>query len=364
MTKPLAVNRAAFHITDSSIFRGCRLRWHFSSRVRLNLQTLAPPRALWLGTGVHKGLEMYYNPKVKDNSAAAFEEWARAEVKKVAKDFPGLGEERMAQFEEDIELGCGMLDHYQSWAEEIDDFEVIDTESKIIVPNFIPDVHVEVQGAEGVEVWDHIPYEGMGDMLIRDNTDGQYWVMEHKTAAVIDTARLILEEQPGVYQWAMGEKHGVTIAGVRFNFLRKKLPAIPQRLQTGGLTKRANIDTTHDAYLGAIRRCELDPADYKDILTQLYDKGNTFFLREDVVRSETELRNLLRRLRLVGQDMFNDPHIYPAPDIFKCKMCPFQGPCIALSDGSDWKYLLMNNYGVRPEEVESVGAELQAPDVL
>ncbi|KKL67220.1 hypothetical protein LCGC14_2137180, partial [marine sediment metagenome] len=306
----------------------------------------APPRALWLGTGVHKALEHYYDPTIKKTDAPeAFRQWALAEVERIKNDFPGLDEERLQEFADDIELGEGMLQHYTLWAPKHDTwFTVIDVEEKVHVPNFVDDV----------------PLEGRGDMLVQSNADGRYWVVEHKTARVIDTDRLILERQPGVYQYAMGLKHETDIAGVEFNFLRKKLPSVPKLLKSGDAVSKQQVDTTYEVYRDALVEYKLDPGPYQETLDTLKEVGNTFFHRESVVRSQTELDRLMGWLKIIGKEMLSDPEIYPSPDMMKDRMCPFLGPCIALHDGSDYKFMLKQRYQVRRKE--SVGNEVQSPD--
>lgn len=363
----LPEHRVEIHVTDTSIFRGCRLRWAWTSSLRHNLESASPPKALWLGTGVHYALEKYYGDGL--HPAEVFEAWAHTEVGRIKDEWPHMMGD-MPSFDDDIHLGVGMLAHYYNWAQKNDDFEVVSVEESFTIPDFLPPRVAYIGEDTGVVVgtWDyeplkgtealkkvmlHIDLAGQGDMVIQDR-EGDYWVWENKTTAQIrDMSRLILEEQPGVYHAAMEAKLGVKISGVRFNFLRKKLPAIPEELKTGGLTKRQNIDTTYETYMTALRAKNLDPRNYQEVLDRLQDKGNTFFHREDVVRSNSELRILIDRLKRVAEDMVDpDLRIYPSPDMFKCPMCPMQGPCIALADGSDWRYILDSQYRKRKPRSE------------
>lgn len=361
---PLKGNMA-LHITDAGTFRSCRLRWHFSSMTRLNLEAMAPPRALWMGIGIHEALAAYYG--TGEDAPDAYENWCHNSIGKITKEYPGLDEERLTAFDDDLELGVGMLQHYVHWVTSggHDNWEVIAVEDKIEIPDFIKlDTPIEVSNGQSTEQLHTLPLKGRGDMLVRSLEDRRYWVVEHKTALQIDTGRLILEEQPTVYQHTMGKKYDVEIAGVLFNFLRKKIPSIPKLLVSGeGLSKAKNIDTTSEVYRGCIREHGFNEEDYTDILDILDEKGNTFFLREAVVRSQAETTNVMDRLKMVGNDMFNDPVIYPAPEPMKCRMCPFQAPCIALNDGSDWKHILQQQYIIRHPQ-EPVGEDLHSPELV
>jgi len=364
MSKALPVERATFHITDANQYRSCRLRWHFGSHLRMNLEPIAPPRALWLGIGIHEALRHYYGDGA--DIVDVFLSWCHDTVEDIKSNFPGgLDEEREQQFTEDEQLGAGMIAHYRTWSKGVDDFKVIDVEEGVNIPGFIKfEKPIQVTDEYGVRLANSVPLEGRGDMLVQSNEDGRYWVYEHKTAIQIDTDRLILEEQPGVYQYAMSKKHGVEIAGVMFNFLRKKVPAIPQLLKAGGLTQRANIDTTYEVYRGTLSQHKIDPGPYQEILASLEEQGNTFFLREAVVRSSSELGKLIPWLQDIGREMFADPKIYPSPEPMKCRMCPFQAPCISLHDGSDWKFQLKMRYQTRTKEKKIVGDGVQSPETV
>ena len=364
MNRPLPVERATFHITDANTYRSCRLRWHFSSHLRMNLEPIAPPRALWLGIGVHEALRQHYGEGA--DIVDVFMNWSHSTIEEIKSKHPeGLDDERLNQFEEDEELGAGMLAHYRTWSRDRDDFKVVDVEEGVKIPGFIKfEEPIQVTDKYGVRLANSVPLEGRGDMLVQSNDDGRYWVYEHKTAISIDTDRLILEEQPGVYQYAMSKKHGVEIAGVMFNFLRKKLPAIPQTLKAGGVSQRANIDTTYEVYCSVLSQHMIDPGPYQEILASLKEQGNTFFLREAVVRSSKELGRLIPWLQDIGREMLTDPKIYPSPDPMKCRMCPFQAPCISLHDGSDYKFQLKIRYQSRTKEKESVGDGVQSPETI
>jgi hypothetical protein len=372
-TGKLPIHRAEIHVTDSSIFRGCRLRWSWTSSLQHNLESISPPRALWFGTGVHYALERYYKDGL--HPSEVFEAWAHEDLERIRSEWPHLSGE-MDSFDEDVKLGIQVLAHYYSWAPQHDNFDVVSTERSFTIPDFIPprvgyvtasgrilrDSEVRTEDCYEAEI--HIDLSGQSDMVIQD-LDG-YWVMEHKTTVQVrDMNRLILEEQPGVYHAAMEQKLGVPIRGVKFNFLRKKAPHIPEPLKSGGLSVRANMDTTYEVYLAAIQAHGLDPKKYEDFLFNLQEKGNTFFYREDVVRSAKELKILFDRMRRVAEDMVSPGlSIYPSPDMLKCGMCPMQGPCIALADGSDWKFILDSQYAPRRRRSERTVVKLEEASIL
>jgi hypothetical protein len=67
------------HSSDRATFKFCRRQWVWSSPSHLNLikkaSVLGIEKNLWFGTGIHKALERYYNPAIRDDPAIAFEAW-------------------------------------------------------------------------------------------------------------------------------------------------------------------------------------------------------------------------------------------------------------------------------------------------
>ncbi len=323
------------HITDSMSFRDCRWRWNVTSMMRNGLEKAVPPRALWFGTGIHIALERFYADG--ENPVEAFEDWARESLDKIEADFPGA---EVKDLEDHLELGTGMMRYYQDWSAVHDDFDFIVAEESFLIK---PDKRIWPVEAL---------IEGTGDGVIRDKKTGLYWVLEHKTAITIETDRLLLEEQPGVYQYAMQQHLGVPIQGVRYNFLRKKLPSVPKLLAKGDALSRAQIDSTPEVYRGAIRQHGLQEKDYADKLKTLeaHVKNKPFFYREDVVRSDENLDMLIWELSQVADAMVSDPVIYSSPSPFRCQMCPVMGACIAYHDQKDYQFILKSQYRKRTDQ--------------
>ncbi len=122
------------------------------------------------------------------------------------------------------------------------------------------------------------PFRGKLDKLPVDR-QGRRFVADHKTHKVIpDEEARFSDLQTVVYFWAARE-NGEQVDGILWDYIRTKPPAIPEKLVKGGLSKRANIDTTYEVYLEEVKKNGLDPTDYADILAKLKAKGDTFFKR-------------------------------------------------------------------------------------
>jgi len=347
------------HVSDALIFRDCRRRWKLGSMTQMNLEPDRPITALWMGTAVHYGLEHYYklpDPIHPEVMLEATDLYLQGQIKSIREQTAGLTDAQDEELLKGINMVMGILEHYASWAPTWDVpgnswaveerhpiiSEVVATEQKFSMP-------LMVDGEEVPGVMVH----GRMDGVIRDQEE-RLWVLEHKTAAQIrERHHLLMDEQPGVYMVAAAHILGEPCVGVLYNIMRKKLPAVPERLVAGGITVRKNIDTTYTMYMLALEAAGQDPCTpkYAEILDILAVKGNTFFKRVPVERSPTVLNNLMRRLQLVAHDMkFGE--IYASPNPFKCSMCAFEPVCIAMEDGAHWQDILRTQYRVRRPEVD------------
>lgn len=120
------------------------------------------------------------------------------------------------------------------------------------------------------------------------------------------------------------------LENILYIFVRKKLPAIPEPLKTGGVTKRKNIDTTHRVYQDELTRLGLNTYDYAEILSILGSKGNTFFSlqpmhwsRAATSRANTDVAELT--------SAWWDTEPRPSPQM--CFTCFFRGPCRLVHNG-------------------------------
>src|ERR1035437_4508036 len=317
--------------TEKLSFKSCRARWNYSSHNRHNLVSKSPQKHLFLGTGVHKALEMYY--KRKDDLVTTFKQWYKEESAQYLNASVEIQEEMQAN----LELGIGMLEHYAIWAPKNDKFTVIATEFEF---------EMELQPG--------IMYVGKLDGLVRDEHD-KIWVLEHKTfSRPIEANMLMLDEQTTAYQWivdAMIENDffdGQTdtnerCRGVIYNGLKKKLPTMPKLTATGNkLSEAKNSDTTYDYYHDAILAHGFALTDYRDMLNFLENKGNSFFYRDLLRRTKVELELFEKRLDIEVQEMI-DPVIYHTPSK-DCAFCPFFSPCYAAMSGGDEEAILASNF--------------------
>lgn len=193
-----------------------------------------------------------------------------------------------------------------------------------------------------------IKFKGIIDKLPEDQM-GRVWLMDHKTHKILpDEDARFSDIQTVLYYWALREE-GEKVDGVLWDYIRTKPPAIPETLKSGGLSKRANIDTDYDTYLAEIQRNGLNPADYQDILTKLKQGKKAFFLR---VKLPTPNEALVSS---VVNDFFDTAEQILEAKSFErnmtrdCKSCSYYQLCSAEVRGLDSEFVKKQLFTVRAD---------------
>jgi hypothetical protein len=354
--------------SDRGQFKGCRRAWDWGSKIRQNWDFRKAPSYLEFGTAIHRGLEVYYNPDTwtlprEVVMPLAVTEYVNSyrQARKDYLDFIGretLDDLQQEEWEAQLELGKKMLANYFAWAKNNDRFTPRFVEVEFEVPIPVPpglQLPADFENRDGY-LWfrgEQVVYQGRIDLLLEDEY-GRYWVDDHKTTAQMreDTLTFLeLDEQTGSYCWAIQEMLGIPVAGALYNELYKGVPEPPPENKVVRMGRKFSVsksqDTSYEVYKETVK--EGDPVAYEaglydDILNYLRAEGNKYFRRTQIHRSPTELKNLGYTICLEAIDMLNDPLIYPNPTKFRCGFCAFRAPCLMQNDGSDYEWLLKENY--------------------
>lgn len=355
--------------SDRIDFKKCRRKWDLGSIIREGWVPDRTAKPLEFGTDIHTAMDVYYEPSTWElvrnrKTRETIEKAAIAQFTLKQKERldalrePGtnyIEPEIVEDYEERVELGVAMLENYFIWAPANDDFTPIytevDFEVQILTPNgepFFCDCH-------GLPV----VYQGRLDGIIKDKL-GWYWILEHKTAATLgDVGHLQYDEQTTSYAWALQHMLGIRVQGVIYNELAKKAPHPPKRNKNRRLgaiyTVAKDQDTTYELYLKTLQENGEPLEPYADILEHLREQGNKFVRRTPVNRNLHELANMGEQIYWEARDMINpDLPIYPNPSRFTCSFCNFKIPCLAMNDGSDYQFLLEEDYRQRTDkEIEA-----------
>lgn len=309
------------------------MQWSFASPLKRGLAPVKAQPPLLFGSAIHAALESFYDPQYDTRdphrALAAFDAYMEAWY----NSLDGPGPEDDEQYESMLRLGKGMLDHYFRVQAPQDDFEVLWVEREYIIP------------IEGVP---NAVYTFKPDGLLRDKS-GRYWIFEHKTADKLyeNTDYLLMDEQCGSYIKGLELAEGISIEGVLYNVLRKKVPTPLKVLKNETLSRDMRTDTTYEYAKAQIKAYYegLIPNAYQDFLEHVRGKGNTFFYRENVRRNPRELDFLWESVKAQAREML-DPNtpIYRNPSKSNCGYCAFVGPCLAIGEGSDHESMLATNY--------------------
>jgi PD-(D/E)XK nuclease superfamily len=197
--------------SERATFKRCPQKWYWSYVEQLKPYNVA--NALWFGTAVHEALADWYK---RGKARGPLPSVTFSKVLDEDRSIPVDDPDDQIVYQDARELGMAMLDNYIEVYKRDPNWAVIATEMTF---------EVMIKHPAGFM----IRYVGTWDGVYKDLTTNEIWLMEHKTASVIDTAHLPLDDQAGSY-WAVAEeilrKKGVLrpgqhIAGIMYNFLKK-----------------------------------------------------------------------------------------------------------------------------------------------
>jgi hypothetical protein len=207
------------------------------------------------------------------------------------------------------------------------------------------EIEVKVDLAPGILFTGHI------DKMPRDK-QGRIWIMDHKSHKVLpDADNRFSDLQLILYFWAAPLSNLGKPTGVLWDYLRTKLPAVPEQLKDGTLSKRKNIDTTYDTYLAEVKRLKLREKDYADILSQLKPRGEIdFLLRVPLPAPRPEMVKTIAQdaLSTAKEIQRNGDSTVRTMDR-TCKQCEFFELCQAEVRGLDSNFIRKTQYQINPE---------------
>jgi len=373
---------------DRTWYRTCRRAWHFGSRQQRNLEPAHPPFTVDLDRALRDALAVYYFPGMW--------EWDRSVVLPLTRQaldramfkqrdaHTEITKEQAGRWEEELETGRQLLEHYLQWAPALDRFWPVrvETDFDVQVPDWrSPGEDLVVPGGG-----EPIRYQGRVDLLVVDEHDA-YWVVRHRLAPEFyDPYLLVLDDELLAAAWAWEIFYlGMRMAGTIHNELRPGVtppdPADPvRRPRASHAFARARAAARHDVrapeapgvrgvpeandvqeddrppektlvagHRRMYARAEHTPTDV------MVEEGGDMFRRTRIPRSVAEIAGLGRNLGQEALEMA-DPHLVPYPTPGRqCGECVYRPPCLALQDGDDVEPILAADYRTRPDEVPEEG---------
>lgn len=359
------------HVTDVGAYKSCRQAWWWQSNLGMNLERKSPVLPFATGTAFHGGLQAKYEGQ--GDSVDVFDKIMSDIRLKADADLGGMWAGEDVKFQEQIDLGKAMLNHYEMWqANQGDDVTNRDSNLTWIATELHDTVPLFDDASNYV-------YDFRFDGVVQRKSDQTYWLFESKTCRSIEERKSMLanDEQSAMYMWAAEQKLGIHISGVLYNLARKKMPTVApqlkQAIQIGDLliqplSQDKSCDTSFEYYkaqldhiaVTALARAghdaafEFDPLRktlyeyHEKMLASLWEKGNKFFERYELAKTRRQIERVVAGVRVVALEM-TDPNlpIYTNGGKPECLRCHFRAPCLLLSSGSDPAPLLAVEYQQR-----------------
>ena len=265
-----------------------------------HLKRKFPPRPMLVGQIVHEMLDCY----AKDQDPLL----ALSEHERKLKPFLREDPETYG----DLIHTCGTLyaNYVEHYREDGLTFEASELEVELEMGYFKVVIHI--------------------DKLVSD-PQVRLWVMDHKCMKSIpDQKRRMADLQLTVYPFVYNLKHPKQrVNGIIWDYIRTKLPVVPDQLKNGELSKRSNMDTTFETYKAEITRLGLDEANYADILESLKQKGNTFYDRVYLPTANDEMTSQVwEDLLMTSEDISDSGETHTDRNLsFDCDRCQFFELC-------------------------------------
>jgi hypothetical protein len=337
--------------SDRLWFKRCRRSWAFGSRLRRSLEPAERRYRRDLDRAVRDGLAVYYFPGmwewdrtiVRPLAFAAFEKTLRRQ--REGRDLTPAEEEA---WDDGLESGRRLLEHYLTWAPAVDRFWPVRVETDC-------DVQIPDSAAPGADLvspaGEPVRYGGRVDLLLVDEHDA-YWIMRHRLVErFTDEDLLALDDELVAACWAWELFYlGMRISGTIHNELRPAGdppdPADPLRRPRAA-----------HAFAQARAQHRRMYAQAEDVPSEtVTDDGGGMFRRTRIPRNRAALDDLGRRLAAEARDMLDAAlPLSPSPTPESCGACHFRAPCLALNEGGDVEAVLAAAYRTRPPEAPPEG---------
>lgn len=293
-----------FSISQISCFRGCKQKWEYS--YRQGLKSKAPQRPLYIGSTLHKLLEIRANGQ----------SWEQHLFTTIQPEFEALPTDYQAILGEDFVDCCYKIMTQYDWLYREENIKYLATEVKI---------DAKIKGSKR--------FVGVVDAIC--DIDGEQYIMEHKTFKTnkMSLDSTWLNSQTCLYIKVLNEQ-GWNIKGVVWDMIKTSAPKPPRILKNGQFGKQYADQTLLSFDWAGIRPQAIPTEIYEEIK----DNHRNFLDRyitpvlpsvvtavwEDFVHSVEEISRNKYTPKNLGRD---------------CEWCAFKELCQAELTGGDAEYI-------------------------
>lgn len=307
-------------------WRRCHRAYHYKYTEKLRKKTKARP--LMMGSLIHEVLELELQGKPFEHI-----------FNKYQKEIRSIFEEERAEFDLDSVVPNAriIMDGYLKFYKQ-DPVEYLAIE-KEVQAELIPGVIVE----------------GKIDGIVRKKSDGRVFIFERKTCKQMPKEDVRLSDiQSVIYYWLLpASGYRRKLDGIMWDYVRSKPPTVPELLKKGSLSL-ANIETTPEVYLEAIKKHKLKPQDYAEMLKKLELKRSQFFKRVPLPYSNTLRDNIVSDLKDTAKEILTFGEVLKDRNLGRdCSWCEFYSLCQSELRGLDSDFIRRKEYEVKKrEEIE------------
>ena len=202
-----------YSISQINCYRGCKQAWSYRYREKLMAKT--PQRPLYIGSTIHKLLEIRANGQ----------DWKEYLHTQVKKDFDSMPSTYQAVLGEDFVECCEKIMRQYDWVWKDENIRYLATEVKI---------DTKIRG--------HKRFVGVVDAIVE--IDGKMYIMEHKTfkTTKMSMEQTWLNQQTCLYAKVLSEK-GYRIEGVVWDMIKTAAYDAPRVLKDGSFGKQYGNQT-------------------------------------------------------------------------------------------------------------------------
>jgi hypothetical protein len=322
-------------------FKRCRRQWDFASPHRRDLEPtgLVEPA---LPVALKEALAVYYYPGTWDWQPEVTQPLVQKALERSLDD---------AGAADLLDRGAALLDCYDAWASAVDDFAPvkINVDARVIVPD--PD-----DPEHGLLVHDGSPvlYECLVDLVAADAAD-EYWVVCHRIVDEWqDLETLLRDEEALAACWAFEHDYlGIEIAGTIHNELHigvpLEFPPAGRKTKAGMMWRKVKQNepsgggrSTPQHQRVLVRTSRPDATD------RIQQRTAGVLRRTHIRRSRHEIAAVGTLIAAEVADMASWPIVYPTFGTH-CRVCEFDAPCRAMTDGTDPQSVLAGHFRHHPD---------------
>lgn len=293
---------------------------------------IQPNPHLWLGRGVHQGLESYYrHDRSVEAALTSYEFFVSKSFREFSLQFPVGYNQIVEPLREWIPLGRSMIENYSAY-EEVYPLEgepqAIEQTVRVDFGNFVISGRIDLimKGARG------------------------FYVVDHKTAGSLQEKDLSFDLQLLAYAWMASKVLKEAPSKVVHNILVKSELESPTLIRNGSALSKAKSQTTTPLlYREAIQTHGFKEEDYEDYLQFLEGHWHESLFHRDVSHvTQSALDEFEETVRARGEYALRllngETPAFPVLDPWTCTWCQFRSPCQVQNQGGDAEFVLESRF--------------------